>query len=335
MAKAAHSTKKGGASFSISGLIDVLASGRESLDAMEDEVRIRVHVGAECPRELILAAKEALSAQRAGGVVEVMGLSMPVVSAAAPDAAVVLAAAHEDGLRSLLGAYLAESVPCALVVETLLDTPSLDEEGCAGLGLVCASDAEALGPKLAEWLTGVVSNPIALAANFPFCRDAAVNRLAARCAAENAAIGAISLIPGSDYPIMCANQAKLALDIAACYGNGIEPSRALEVAGVFGAGLAYRAAARAAAGFVPGLGFALKAAMGYAGTVATAKAVQARFSLTAKPAMKSAGERGGAREREGCLRPEPLPETIVPVNDADTDQPYVLISEDRSKEDPE
>lgn len=335
MAKAAHSTKKGGASFSISGLIDVLASGRESLDAMEDEVRIRVHVGAECPRELVLAAKEALFAERAGGSVEVMGLSMPVVSAAAPDAVVVLAAAHERGLGSLLGAYLAGHVPCAFVAETLLETSRLDGESFDGVGLVCASDADALGPKLAEWLSGVLPNPVALAANFPFCRDAAVNRLAARSAAENAVVGAVSLIPGSDYPIMCASQAKLALDIAACYGNGIELSRALEVAGVFGAGLAYRGVARAAAGLVPGLGFLLKAAMGYAGTVATAKAVQARFSLAAKPAKKSSGERAGASRGAGCPRPAPLPDVTVPVCDADIDQSYVLISDDRSKGDPE
>lgn len=335
MAKSAHSTKKGGASFSISGLIDVLASGMESLDSMEDGLCIRVHVGAECPRELALAAKEALSAQRAGGAVEVMGLCMPVVSAAAPDAVVVLAAAHEAGLRPLLSAYLAQGVPCALVAETLLEIPGLDEEGCADVGLVCASDADALGPKLAEWLSGVVPNPVALAANFPFCRDAVVNRLAARSAAENAAVGAISLIPGSDYPIMCASQAKLALDIAACYGNGVELSRALEVVGVFGAGLAYRGVARAAAGLVPGLGFLLKAAMGYAGTVATAKAVQARFSLAAKPAKKSSGERAGASRGAGCPRPAPLPDAAVPVGDADFDQSYVLISDDHSKGDPE
>lgn len=335
MAKSAHSTKKGGASFSISGLIDVLASGMESLDSMEDGLRIRVHVGAECPRELALAAKEALSAQRAGGAVEVMGLCMPVVSAAAPDAVVVLAAAHEVGLRPLLSAYLAQGVPCALVAETLLEIPGLDEEGCAGVGLVCASDADALGPKLAEWLSGVVPNPVALAANFPFCRDAVVNRLAARSAAENAAVGAISLIPGSDYPIMCASQAKLALDIAACYGNGVELSRALEVAGVFGAGLAYRGVARAAAGLVPGLGFLLKAAMGYAGTVVTAKAVQARFSLTAKPAKNSSGERADASSCDGRLHPAPLPDAAVPVGDADFDQSYVLISDDHSKGDPE
>lgn len=335
MAKSARSTKKGGASFSISGLIDVLASGMESLDSMEDGLRIRVHVGAECPRELALAAKEALSAQRAGGAVEVMGLCIPVVSAAAPDAVVVLAAAHEVGLRPLLSAYLSQGVPCALVAETLLEIPGFDEEGCAGVGLVCASDADALGPKLAEWLSGVVSNPVALAANFPFCRDTVVNRLAARSAAENAAIGAISLIPGSDYPIMCASQAKLALDIAACYGNGVELSRALEVAGVFGAGLAYRGVARAAAGLVPGLGFLIKAAMGYAGTVVTAKAVQARFSLTAKPAKNSSGERADASSCDGRLHPAPLPDAAVPVGDADFDQSYVLISDDHSKGDPE
>ena len=34
------------------------------------------------------------------------------------------------------------------------------------------------------------------------------------CAIQNATVGAINLIPGSDLPIMTANQAKLALDIA-------------------------------------------------------------------------------------------------------------------------
>ena len=134
---------------------------------------------------------------------------------------------------------------------------------------------------------------------------------------------------------MCASQAKLALDIAACYGNGVELSRVLEVVGVFGAGLAYRGVARAAAGLVPGLGFLLKAAMGYAGTVATAKAVQARFSLAAKPAKKSSGERTGASRGAGCPRPAPLPDAAVPVGDADFDQSYVLISDDHSKGDPE
>ena len=134
---------------------------------------------------------------------------------------------------------------------------------------------------------------------------------------------------------MCASQAKLALDIAACYGNGVELSRALEVAGVFGAGLAYRGVARAAAGLVPCLGFLLKAAVGYAGTVVTAKAVQARFSLMAKPVKNSAGERAGASRGDGGPHPAPLPDAAFRVGDADIDDSYVLISDDRGKGDPE
>lgn len=96
---------------------------------------------------------------------------------------------------------------------------------------------------------------------------------------ENAAVGAVTLIPGSDMAIMTANQAKLALDIAVAYGRGLDPSRALELAGVVGAGFGYRALARAVSRLAPGLGWAFKGAMGYVGTVATARALQVRFDF--------------------------------------------------------
>ena len=49
------------------------------------------------------------------------------------------------------------------------------------------------------------------------------------------------------------------------------------MAGVVGAGFAYRALARTLLGLIPGVGWALRAGMGYAGTVATGNAIKARF----------------------------------------------------------
>ena len=79
--------------------------------------------------------------------------------------------------------------------------------------------------------------------------------------------------------VMTANQAKLALDIAVAYGRGLDPWRAVELAGVVGAGFGYRALARAVSQTVPGLGWVFKGAMGYVGTVATARALQVRFDF--------------------------------------------------------
>lgn len=306
-AQAHNQGKKGGrgsrkTGFSASRLFDIASAGKESLDSMGAAVLIRVHVGPGCERALVLAAKEALVAERAAGEVEVLGIEPPSGSAADPDAVVILGGPSEAGAGALVRFYAACGVPCAYACETALDAPAVQlgeaEEGL--FGVVCASSADALAPKLASWLAKSVPNPIALAANFPFCRDAVVRRLASSCAMENAAVGAISLIPGSDFPIMCASQAKLALDIAAAYGNGAGLSRAAELAGVVGAGIAYRGVARAAAGLLPGLGWAVKAGIGYAGTMATARAVQARFELPGAAAKKGAGS--GEQAAPGAAR---------------------------------
>ncbi|MDO4849188.1 MAG: hypothetical protein Q4B45_05405 [Coriobacteriia bacterium] len=291
-AGSASKNGKKGSGFSASRLFDIASSGKEALDSMDGEVRIRVHVGAGCDRALALAAKEAFSAERPGGFVEVMWMEAPAATSADPDAAVLIGGPSEPGAGPLARFYLACGVPCAFVCESALDAPdlALDDASRRLYGVVAASSPAALAPNLAPWLARHVGNPIALAANFAFCRGAVVSRLASACAAENAAIGAIPLFPGSDFPVMCASQAKLALDIAAAYGNGLAPSRAVELAGVVGAGLAYRGVARAVAGVVPGLGWALRAGMGYAGTMATAKAVQGRFE---------AFSRGGAEKPAG------------------------------------
>lgn len=289
--KSHKGSKKKGSGFSLSGVLDMASAGKESLDAMDAEVRIRVHVGSGCERAIVLAAKEALLAERTGGVVEVVGIDAPAASSADPDAVVVLGGVGEPGAAALIRFYLACEVPCAFVSASALDAPDLSGSAAAeglyeALGV---SEPAALAPRLATWLAGVVENRVALAANFAFCRAAVSARLTAACAAENAALGAIAFIPGSDFPIMTASQVKLALDIAAAHGAGLEPGRALEVAGVVGAGLAYRGVARGVAGLVPGFGWLLKAGMGYAGTVATGRAVQARFEGLGPHASKGTG----------------------------------------------
>ena len=304
MARRAEHGKKGSSGFPLSGLFDVASAGRESLDAMDGEVHVRVRVGAFCDRSLALAAKDALTARRAGGIVEVMGLAGAVASASNPDAVIVLVGPGEQGVFDIASRCASAGVPCGIVAESALDVPSLGSFGDGAPALISASDPSALAPKLAGWLARSVPSPVTLAANFPFCRDAAVGLLTSRCAAENAAVGAIPLIPGSDYPIMCINQAKLALDIAACYGRGVELSRMVEVGGVLGAGLAYRSIARFFAGLVPGLGWALKAGMGYAGTVATAKAVQARFDPPVSRHGRAASSPEGSEPAPG---PSPEP----------------------------
>lgn len=311
--RAGTNTKKTkGKGFKLSDLLDIVSSGKDAWDSMEAQVRLRVHVGSGCERALVIAAKEALVAERPGGIVEVMGLEAPAASMADPDAVIVLAAGGETGAGPLVRYYLACEVPCALVADSALDAPDFGEAADGLFGVVAASTPEALPAKLGEWLAAHVDNQVALAANFPCCRDAVVDSLAKACAVENALVGVVSLIPGSDFPLMTAAQAKLALDIAASYGCGVDVSRAAEIAGVVGLGLVYRGVARSAVGLVPGFGWALKGAMGYAGTVATAKAVQARFEGAG---ALTHGKKSGPARTEAPAEPEVirLPPAAAPV----------------------
>lgn len=259
-------------------LLEVAGSGRDSLRGIEERLVIHVRVDPSCPRALALEVRDALRAERAGGVVEVMSLhGSPSAGSEQPDVAIVLPG-NLDAASDICS-YARSGVPVAVVVEGALDAPALDlpEQALALVGVVAASSPEQLPEKLAGWLASSVEKSIALAANFPFCRDAVVTALISRCAVENAAVGAISLIPGSDLPIMCANQAMLALNIAASYGHGLEPSRAAELAGVLGAGLVWRGVARSLVGLLPGIGALLKAGVGYGGTLATGNAIRLRF----------------------------------------------------------
>ena len=230
-------------------ILEVLASGRSSLRGRDERVVVRVHVDPTCPRDVALAVKEALVPQRSGTIVEVRGLEASAPEGEGPDVVIVLVGSRP--CAQLVESYARAGVRVGMVVEGALDAPRLDlpEQAEPLVGVIASEDPSALPDRLAAWLAASCDKPLAIAAGLPFCRRAVADALVARCAAENAVVGAISLIPGSDFPVMCANQAKLALDLAAAYGRDVEPARALELGGVVAGGLLWRGVARC-----PGVG---------------------------------------------------------------------------------
>ena len=237
--------------------LELLSSLRQSRSSMGEALVLRVHVDATCPRPLALAVRDALVSERSNGRVDVFGLALPE-DAPAPDAALVLVGSAP--CADLARAYAMCGVPVALVAEGALDLPAVDvAEGASWLvGTVLASSPEAVPHALASWLAGAVEKDLALAACFPFCRREVCDAAVTRCAAENAAIGAISLIPGSDLPLMTLNQLKLALEVACANGSA----------------LAWRAAARGVSSALPGLSALVKAGVGYGATVLVGEALQ-------------------------------------------------------------
>lgn len=133
--------------------------------------------------------------------------------------------------------------------------------------------ARSLDARMGEWLIETRRDrrlPMALA--FPFVRRPLALETVGATAAQNAAIGAAAFIPGADLPLMTLNQAKMVLKVAAAYGEPMDAARVKEVAAVVASAFAWRSAARAAAGALPAVGWAVKGAVGYAGTLALGRA---------------------------------------------------------------
>jgi len=130
----------------------------------------------------------------------------------------------------------------------------------------------------------------ALARAFPFVRRPLALEEVRTTSLQNAAVGAIPLIPGADMPVMTANQAKMVLRIAAAFGYPMGLVRAREVAVVVAGGLGLRTLAREMCGAVPVLGWMVRGGIGYSGTYARGMAAIAWF----EHAPEEDGAQGGA-----------------------------------------
>lgn len=126
-----------------------------------------------------------------------------------------------------------------------------------------------LNKRMGEWILDACSGKkLAFALAFPFVRNPLSIDVVKATALQNAGIGAVLFIPGADMPVMTLNQAKMLLQIAAAYGQPMTIQRVKELAAVVGGAFACRSVARQLAGVVPGLGWAVKAGVGYTGTLA-------------------------------------------------------------------
>lgn len=128
---------------------------------------------------------------------------------------------------------------------------------------------ERLALRMGEWVVATFKETrLSYAQAFDFVRRPLALESVRSTAAQNAGVGLVVVIPGADMPVMTANQAKMVLEIAAAYGQPLTAERIKELAAIVGGGFAWRAVARQIIGVVPALGWAVKAGIGYGGTVA-------------------------------------------------------------------
>lgn len=270
---------------------DLMSSGARMRDEREKRVRLAVFIDAEAPQELVDVIKDALRPQMSTALLHVEAAvpgDVLVVDSTA-DAVIALAGPSDtlaESLRRAREAY----VPTVVLafggdrdhVGARLGQPVLDT--------LVEEDAGEIVSALGHWLADRVSGKrLALAANFPFVRRAVAVEAVKATSFQNAVIGGVVIIPGADMPLMTANQAKMVLQIAAAYGEPLGAERIRELAAVVGGAFALRTVARQLVTMVPGFGWALKAGIGYSGTLA--------MGMAAVEYFEAGGELSGLGER--------------------------------------
>ena len=315
---------------------DLMNSGAKLREDREKSIRVAVFVDAEAPEALVEAVREALLPQTGRGIlhVEACAPGETLIIDPGADAVIAIAGPKDTLARSIAGAR-EKFVPTVLLTlgesgldashrlsHPILDTISADEP---------AHVIDGLGTWLADRVNG---KRLSLATNFTFVRRAVAIESIKATSFQNGVIGFVAVIPGADMPLMTANQAKMILQIAAAYGQPLGAERVKELAIVVGGGFTLRAVARQLLDFIPGFGWALKAAIGYSGTMAMGYAALEYFEeggelSSVGERIKSARDRAveAARERMGLGLPaeEPIPAHYVVVQEGAQPAPPLAV----------
>ncbi|MDO5043920.1 MAG: DUF697 domain-containing protein [Coriobacteriia bacterium] len=271
------------ASFNIGDLKKVFSAGSDANKARNTEIRLAIFIEENAPQALIDFAYEYLNPQLPSGLLHVSKFSdaSQVEIHAATNLALILAAADVQSLL-LLDQLSRHKIPARILTSDKVLLSHVSLEGSQGLNYQSIlelnetkASRDAALSELARWILslGDEVKDLAFAANFPFVRRQLAEKIVQDTSKQNALVGGVAFIPGADMPIMTANQAKMILQIAAAYGQEIGTERIKEIAAIVGGGFAMRALARNVVGIVPALGWAVKAGIGYSGTLAMGKAV--------------------------------------------------------------
>jgi uncharacterized protein (DUF697 family) len=153
------------------------------------------------------------------------------------------------------------------VVEGTVEPIELNEE-----------TAEQIDVRMGDWIVAVCRDKrLALSIAFPFMRRSLASDSVKLTSLQNAGIGLIPFIPGSDLPLMTLNQAKMVMQIAAAYGRGMDKDRWKELVSVIAGAYLSRTLARELIEFIPVLGFIIRPGVAYGGTSALGYAVIAYY----------------------------------------------------------
>lgn len=260
-------------------------------------VRVAVYLDAAAPRQLVCAVRDALVPQTTSALVRVERLAAEP-AAPKPDTDVMLVIAGgapdlEPGVRRLA----TFGAPVCVLAETSVEVPFITADTPL-LGLIAATSEAHLLESLARWILDRTEKDAAFAANFPFMREAAANRVITGTALTNMATGALFFVPGANYPVMTMAQLGMMLKLSSMWGYALRPERGYEAAAVAVTGLALRGVSRALCRRAPRTRLVVRALVAGFGTYGMGRALAAAYEHGVDYAQLNAALRSlGARAR--------------------------------------
>lgn len=273
-------------------LVELLDAAKSASGERTEPLDLLIGVDLTADRELVECVRDCFVAERAGAEVTVRALSdVREHDGISYTVALFVVGSQRDRALQLAVARASQGIPCALIADSSLDIGSLegiDPSVAAIIKPIVASNMDILSRRLARWLVAITDKSIALAASFPFCRQVVVDTLRVRCASQNAALGAVDVINGPDFPIMAINQIKLAFDLAAAHGEPVSLGLLADSALVLVSGVGFRGLARHFNAGMPVTNWVSRGAFAFVGTLASGVLVEARRDGTLKELAISA-----------------------------------------------
>jgi uncharacterized protein (DUF697 family) len=135
---------------------------------------------------------------------------------------------------------------------------------------------EALFESLAAWIIAALpDSTLAWARALGFVRQAMVTEVIQSTALLNGAIALAVFLPGADLPLLLFNQIRMYFKLAAMHGIDSDGVPYRELALLVAQAFAWRGLARRLITTLPMVGWAIKGTVGYGGTLALGKALEA------------------------------------------------------------
>ena len=268
--------------------MDVLQALGSAEEKSSAEFRLSVLVDTSLDTELLIYAKEQFRPQADNLTLSVIPYYDEHCRIAAGSDLVIVLAAEAPITGRLLIQALRERIPAAVVTLDPISLQQIARENYNEIDLLSIVTVatkkdrqqhfKELFEELGSWIARELTDELLpLARALPFVREPFVKNAIQATALQNAAIGAVFFLPGSDMPLITLNQVKLFLQIAAVYGAELGKQRIKELAVLLSSGLGFRAIARRLQRSIPFISWAIRGVVAYSGTLAIGVAAQRYF----------------------------------------------------------